>query len=261
MVVGVASESETKPKMESFISEKGIKYPIALDGKAISAYGVSGIPDAVLVGADGKVIWTGHPSGLKETQIEASLQNVTFIPPLPANLAKFNALLRAKKFGKAYLDLKKAVGEKKAPQAEAGATIAALETRMKSLLAEGEKARGEGDFYTVGKNLNQLKAQFAGTEESRKAADILKEVEKDQKARDQLKAVETLEKLERAMESRAFGEAYKGYKSLAKKFPGTKIEKIGSEHIATIEKQKLLSYRPTCPACKKDGRTCAQHRS
>ena len=259
MIVGVTDEG--KGLVEKYISANDVKYPIALDSAAGKIYGASSIPSSVLVGPDGKVLWSGHPGNLNDATIEKSLENATFIPPLPASLARFNALLKAKKFGKAYLDLKKAVQDKKAPEADAGPTIAGIEAKMKALLSEGEKAKSAGDFYTVGKSLSQLKTLYAGTDEAKKAADILKEAEKDQKARDQMKAADTIAKLERAMEAKAFVDAYKGYKGLVKKFPGTTIEKIASEQVAMIEKEKLLSYRSNCNDCKKRGKTCPTHRA
>lgn len=259
MVVGVSNES--KGVVEKFIADKGVKYPIAIDPPAGSAYGVRAIPDALLVGADGRVVWTGHPAGLKEAEIEQSLQKVTFIPPLPERHAKYNATLRQRKFGKAYLDIKKATTEGKIKTEEAQPTLAGMEARMKGLLEESEKSRGEGDFYTAGKSLHELKIAFAGTDEAKKAADRLKELEKDQKARDQIKAVETLEKLELAMDSKSYADAYRGYHGLIKKFPGTKIEKIAGEKVAMIDKEKLLNYRANCPACKKEGKTCNRHRA
>jgi hypothetical protein len=261
VVVGVTNGSEDE--LRKFAADKGMKYPIAIDGSASSAYGVSGIPDSVLVGPDGKVVWAGHPSGLREGLIEDCLKSSTLmpgVPPLPASLARFNPLFQARKFGKAYLDLKKAVEDKKASQEEAGPTISGLEARMKSLLSRAEKARDEKNHYALSVSANELKTGFAGTAEAKKAADIVKEVEKDPASRDQLKAAETLEKLDRGMEARAFAEAYRGYKGLQKKFPGTSIEKAAGERIQTIEKEKLLNYQGNCPACKKDGKPCSKHR-
>lgn len=256
VVVGVTSESQGSA--EKFVSSKGVKYPIAIDPPAMKAYGIRGIPDSVLIGPDGKVLWTGHPGNLQDATVEASLKGA--VPPLPPSLAKYSAMIRAQKAGKAYVELKKAVKDGKAKEAEAGPTIAALEARMKGLLDGAKKAREASDFFTAGLCLNELKGNFAGTAEAKEAEGILKEVEKDSKARDQIKAGETLSKLEKALEAKAFAEAYKGYKGLVKKFPGTKIESQAKEKIAAIENDKLLNYRPGCSACKKEGKTCSQHR-
>jgi hypothetical protein len=258
VVVGVTNEP--KSLIEKFASEKGIKYALALDGAAMAAYGIRGIPDSVLVNPDGKVAWTGHPSSLKDSVLEAAVATATFIPPLPASQTKLNALLRAKKFGKAYTEIQAAVKGGKVEESEAAPTISAIESRMKGLLEDAEKARGEADYFTAGAMLNELKAAFAGTGESKKAAEILKEIEKDAKAREQVKAADTVEKLERALDARAFIDAYKGFKALAKKFPGTKIESLAKDRIEAMEKDRLLQYRASCPACKKEGKTCKQHR-
>ncbi len=256
MIVGVTDGS--KAQLEKFVSDYGIKYPIAVDGPAMTAYGVRSIPDSVLIGPDGKVRWKGHPSGLKDSMIEDALQGAT--PPLPASLARFNPLVKARKFGKLYTDLKKAVEDKKATQADAGPVIGALDDRMKGLLSDGEKARGKGEFYTAAIHLQELKNSFAGTDPSKKAADVLKEIEKDPKAKEQVKAVDTFAKLEQAMEAKAYADAYRGYKGLAKKFAGTKIETEANQQMTAIEKDRLMNYRSNCPACKKDGKTCTQHR-
>lgn len=258
MVVGVTNEP--KSLIEKFATEKGIKYALALDGAAMASYGIRGIPDSVLVNPDGKVAWTGHPASVNDAILEAAVKTATFIPPLPGSQEKLNALLRARKFGKAYAEIGAAVKGGKLEESEAAATLSAIEARMKDLLEAGEKARGEEDYFTAGAKLNDLKATYAGTDPAKKAADLLKEIEKDAKAREQVRAADTLEKLEKALEARAFVDAYKGYKSLAKKFPGTKIEALAKEKIEAIEKDDLLRYKPTCPACKKEGKTCKQHR-
>jgi thiol-disulfide isomerase/thioredoxin len=73
--VGVTSEPEDK--VRAFIAELGDKftYPVALDAsRAVSgAYPSAGIPNAYVVGKDGKVAWSGHPmSGLQQA-IDAAL--------------------------------------------------------------------------------------------------------------------------------------------------------------------------------------------
>ncbi len=259
MIVAVSDEGRSV--VEKCIADKGMKYPIALDPAAGKAYGVSSIPHSFLVSPEGKVLWSGHPANLKESLIEKAIETATFIPPLPEKLARFNAPFKAKKFGKAYLDLKKAVQEKKATAEEVQPILQAMESRMKGYLDAAVKAKTAGDFYVVGRNLNELKTAYVGTDQARQAADLLKEVEKDAKAREQIKASDTIEKLERAMEAKAFVDAYKGYKSLAKKHAGTTIEKIANEKLVFIDKEKLLSYKPNCPECKKRGTTCPRDRS
>lgn len=62
------TKSATDEKVEEFIKENKIKYPVAKETKEASmstAFNVSGIPAAALV-KDGKVIWRGHPGRLDD---------------------------------------------------------------------------------------------------------------------------------------------------------------------------------------------------
>jgi hypothetical protein len=48
---------------------------VAVGGAAISKkLGINGIPHAFLVGKDGKIVWEGHPTSLKEADIENVLK-------------------------------------------------------------------------------------------------------------------------------------------------------------------------------------------
>ena len=73
--VGVTAEDEGK--VRAFIAELGDKftYPVALDPtRAVSnAYPSTGIPNAYVVGKDGKVAWSGHPMGGLQGAIDKAL--------------------------------------------------------------------------------------------------------------------------------------------------------------------------------------------
>ncbi|MFT5686791.1 MAG: serine/threonine protein kinase/thiol-disulfide isomerase/thioredoxin [Myxococcota bacterium] len=69
------TKDSTEEKVEEFISEKGLTYPIAKEygGGSLSEYfNVSGIPAAALI-KDGEVIWRGHPARLNWNEIADDL--------------------------------------------------------------------------------------------------------------------------------------------------------------------------------------------
>ena len=72
VVIGVSDESEAK--VAPFITKNNMEYIVAIGGA--DAYKTRGIPAAWLVGADGVVLWQGHPGNLKESVIEESLNQV-----------------------------------------------------------------------------------------------------------------------------------------------------------------------------------------
>lgn len=72
-VIGLTkvTKSATDEAVETFIKEKGIKFPMAKEtgGTMSQAYSVSGIPAAAIV-KDGKVAWRGHPARLTDDMLE-----------------------------------------------------------------------------------------------------------------------------------------------------------------------------------------------
>jgi thiol-disulfide isomerase/thioredoxin len=75
-VVGLTkiTKSATEEKVQSFITDKGLTYPMAKEkgGTMSSYFNVSGIPAAAVV-KDGKIVWRGHPARLSETLIKSWL--------------------------------------------------------------------------------------------------------------------------------------------------------------------------------------------
>jgi thiol-disulfide isomerase/thioredoxin len=75
-IVGLTkiTKSATEEKVQEFIKENNIKYPVAKEkGDNMSkAFAVTGIPAAALV-KDGKVIWRGHPARLTDDVLDKLL--------------------------------------------------------------------------------------------------------------------------------------------------------------------------------------------
>lgn len=66
-VVGATkvTRSSTDQQVQSFLTDKGIAYPVFREDGALSTYfNVTGIPAAALI-KDGEIIWRGHPARLK----------------------------------------------------------------------------------------------------------------------------------------------------------------------------------------------------
>lgn len=46
--------------MDSFLTKRKVEYPIGLESNSLDDYGITGIPHAFVIGANGKVVWHGH---------------------------------------------------------------------------------------------------------------------------------------------------------------------------------------------------------
>lgn len=74
-IVGLTriSKSSTEEKVNAFIAEQKVTYPMAKENGALAdEFKVGGIPAAAIV-KDGKVIWRGHPGRLDDAQITKML--------------------------------------------------------------------------------------------------------------------------------------------------------------------------------------------
>ena len=74
-VVGLTklTKSSTEEKVQAFISERNVGYPIAKeDGSLSRHFNVSGIPAAAVL-KDGKVVWRGHPAQLNRDKLKSWL--------------------------------------------------------------------------------------------------------------------------------------------------------------------------------------------
>ena len=76
-LVVIALSKEAKGTIEPWLEAQGAEYPVFVDdgGATASAYGVSGIPNAALIGPDGKVAWQGHPGDLNAQMVEPVLKD------------------------------------------------------------------------------------------------------------------------------------------------------------------------------------------
>jgi thiol-disulfide isomerase/thioredoxin len=61
-VVFMTFTDEAKETAEPFATEMKMTYPIGVGSKTSKEYGVMGIPHAVIIGADQKIAWSGHPA-------------------------------------------------------------------------------------------------------------------------------------------------------------------------------------------------------
>ena len=74
VVIGITDED--KRDVVKFRKTVPMEYNVAIDkgGKLSAQFGISGIPQAFIVGKDGKIVWEGHPGSLTDAEIEKVLK-------------------------------------------------------------------------------------------------------------------------------------------------------------------------------------------
>lgn len=73
-IIGVTNED--RPTVSKFLKDVPIDYHVAFDngGKFSKPFGIKGIPHAMLLDKEGKVVWEGHPMSLPESELETVLK-------------------------------------------------------------------------------------------------------------------------------------------------------------------------------------------
>ncbi len=176
-LVVIGQTDKTSRNLQQFIKQKKMTYIISVGAQlAPREYNITGIPHAVVIGPKGKVLWRGHPGGLREQVIQQALTKVT-ATSTASDLPKFDSrssdrtvaliqrTITAGRVGSSLLKLRKIVDLDKNQDQVAAAkpVIETVERWYEAKLAEAEKAIKKGDAITAYKILNSLARVMSGS--------------------------------------------------------------------------------------------------
>ena len=82
-VVIIGLSNEKSDTVKKFVKKQNMKYIVGAGSKSGGTYGVSGIPTAFIIGADGTLLWKGHPMNGMDAALEKAVKSVK-----PAKTAK-----------------------------------------------------------------------------------------------------------------------------------------------------------------------------
>jgi len=229
---------EGKKDTEPWIDQKHVKYAYAYDkgGKLAGKLGVSGIPHAFLINAQGKIVWDGHPAEIPDKVIESAIAGSLPTPlfELPANAGAVKAALAKHSYAAALAAAGKLSEADGGPQLKQ--TVQGLITgRVQSM----NSALKEGDFLTAQDSANSLKQELEGLPEAPEPDKVLAEIKADKESDKVIAA----QKKVRAIEDQKLGKraevekALADLKKIAKDFPSSFVAKEADE-LATRIKSK-----------------------
>jgi thiol-disulfide isomerase/thioredoxin len=234
-VTFIGMTDEAKAKVEPFAKDLGMTYAVAGGSPSGGEYGVTGIPTAFIVGADGKVAWQGHPMSegfvpAIEDQVKKTPAGPVARPRGPVTLDDVAAQLQKSQYGRAAVLLARF----EAPMDDA--TVRTKVDRMKKTilaqmparLALGEKSLAAKDYFKANEAFQDVVAMAPDSPQAEKAKEHLKELEGDdiklaigegaQKAAADLYA----EILKTEKTSKNVAPVIKAYEDLADRYPDTK---------------------------------------
>jgi thiol-disulfide isomerase/thioredoxin len=254
-IIGISLDAD-QAQMVTVAKQKGFTWPQYFDGqvwknKYAVQFGVEGIPFTMLIGPEGKVLWSGHPALLDEPLAKAFQEH----PPQlvdPAILEQGETILAQINEKLADQDAKGAIQllAKIPAAARADGKFAAkadeaaekVQTAASAMLAEVQPMIDSQQYAQAANRLNELSHALAGTDAGDKARDMLKTLEKNPQAQqaiaeDEKKtaadaALATARKLQADKQDAL---AYPRFKAIVKDFPGTDAASSAATAVAAYE--------------------------
>jgi thiol-disulfide isomerase/thioredoxin len=232
VVLGLSDED---PKTVSdFVEKNGYTARVAAGSPSGDAWGVSGIPDTILIDPSGTIVFRGHPSELQDSLVAKTVKRarkpdpkapLRYVPDFEPG-AGTSEITAAASRGELARALSLAATAAEAGSAPARELKGALERHAAALmdqtwkLVERKEARRAMDTYTM------FAKELAGTDFGREAAEKLKSLTADADFKRELEAEDALEKLERKVARLASARASEEYREFAEKYQGTRAGRL-----------------------------------
>ena len=220
----IAITTESKSTVDAFVEETGATHPIVIESSdSGSAYGISGYPSSFLIDGSGTVVWSGHPSGIKDETIQEVLAGL--LPKLPKSLAAIQKAVTKDKLAEACkLIAKKQATEGLKDEETAALAQAAkwLDTQREGAKKRVERAMAKSDYYTAWVTWDKASDAWKGNDFGKEAAAEAKALLADKEAKLEIKAGQKLAKIKAKMSSLGAKKAIKQLEALqTKKYKGT----------------------------------------
>lgn len=264
-LVVIALSKEAKGTIEPWLEAQGATYPVFVDdgGATSSAYGVSGIPNAALIGPDGKVAWQGHPGDLKGSMVEPVLKDcvLRFEYAFPPAFKAVEAKVAKKDYAGAAKELEK-LGELSGTDGEFAKKVADDLAGYAADKIAGAKSDVEaGDQLSAQESLAEVAKLYKGHAAGTEADALLKEWKADKAFTDGVKACNLVVKAKELEGKFQFAQAAGLWAQIVSKHKGTKQAEKAQAALERIEKDRLLKFDAGCPKCTGARKTCDKHRS
>ncbi len=217
---------EGKKDTEPWIADKKVKYAYAYDkgGKLAGKLGVSGIPHAFLINAQGKIVWEGHPSELEDKVIESALTGALPTPlfELPPIAGAVKTALQKHNYAVALTEAGKL------SEADGGSGLKqVVQGIVSGRVGSMNAALKEGDFLTALDSATALKKELEGLPEAPEADKALAEIKANKDAEKLMAAQKKVRAIaDQKLGKRAeFDKALADLKKIEKDFPSTFVAK------------------------------------
>jgi peroxiredoxin len=259
-LVVITVTSEAIESLEKWIKTHEVKRPVACGFN--KAFELDGVPDSILVGVDGKVVWRGHPSVLDRAQLDKALTGAKPAIVMPG-LESVHTMRRSKDFGAAYRTAKQlldAGGLSDAAKAQATDWMQSYEAFVTAGTTAADQAEAQKDLHGIWAALQPVADFYQGVPGADAAKARLDKLMADGKNKREVEAGKKMAIVRSKETTFEYDAAYAILKELAQQFAPTKAGKEAVVMVKAYEKDGKLGFDATCGYCKAGGAACPTHR-
>ena len=239
--------------MEPFVETYEAAFPILCKAQS-GAYSTGGVPSAYLIGADGSVVWQGHPGGLGDSEIETYLKDVKKedqvstwafmltkqLPEMPDAFKGVKKLLEKRKFGAALKKVEGSLAKLEGDDKAAGDAVQAwIAKNAESDMEAAAQLVRDGKIYSAFLKYEGVEERFKGHDLAKQAKASGGALKKGKETKLEIKASEKLVKIKADMrdERKAEDKLACLKPLLSKKYAETLAGKQAAEMAEKLEKQ------------------------
>lgn len=239
----LAVTRQDRSAVDKFVEETGAKHPIVMESTdSMRSYGCTGFPSSFLIDPGGRILWSGHPGNLKDSQIEEALGQARILPDFPAALKSARKSFEKEKLSDAQKAVRKVLdgGKLEGEDQAAAEQIAAWFDWYADATLEGAGKDVEaGNYYEAWVAYNNVSRWYKGTDVSKRSAELAKQLLADGDQKAEIKAGDKLAKIQVVIRGVSPKKALKALAPMTgKKYRDTKAGKKAAELIKQYEAAK-----------------------
>jgi hypothetical protein len=260
VVIGVTDE---KPEVvQAWLARAKPRYPIAITGGEFeTAIKVPHFPYSAVIGPDGLISYAGN-SGGGEGCIDSGLAKSKRESLWPKSLAKVTKLMMGDPI-KAYGELKKMLADGKVVEQDkphVDGFVAFLEGEAQAALTEARTFQSKGHVLKALRKVEAFSNAQPPFPSSADGAALVKELQGLPEFKKELAGGEAYLAAEALEGDDEYLDAFEAFKSISKKFAGTKIADNARQQAERIRNDGLPGLEPSCDDCHRSKRACDKHK-
>ena len=238
------------------------KYPIAITkGGFENQIKVPHFPYSAVIGPDGSITYAGD-SGGGEGIIDAGMAKSKKEALWPKSLSKVTKVMMGDPI-KAYGELKKMLAEGKVvaqDKPHVDNFVAFLEGQAQSALGEARSFQEKGHVLKAVRKIEAYSSAVPAFPISADSTTLLKELQALPDFKKEVAGGEGYLAAEQLEKDKEYLDAFEAYKSVSKKFAGTKVAENAKVQAERLRSEGLPGMEPDCENCHRAKRACEKHK-